>query len=249
MVIIASSPFDCCAIDVTVQGIAISGSNTTYLVDIGTGGAGSETVLVDGIPFFGHGAPLSFRVPVRKPAGTRFVWRMQAAVGGLTPAPSNPAVSIGFVRDIPEFLAGTTCVTVPTTNRTTSQANTLSSLAAAQKRRVWAYLGDVPAGRMLYGIPFVSSAGTSVADAFQRSDFGWGTYPSGVYSAGDAVPTPDEVWIGGIATLTTSTEEWSPNIQTVQIRDDGYIGGGLCVAVDAGVNGAARDIVVLAVMA
>src|SRR5262245_19255692 len=98
VLITASSPYDCCAIDVVIFGGQANSTDSAALFDIGTGANGAETVLIDGIPIYGRVlTPLTIRFHIRKPGGTRFVWRMQAADTTIT---STPAVAIGFIRDI-----------------------------------------------------------------------------------------------------------------------------------------------------
>lgn len=73
---------------IIVKAFAVSTSNTAtdQLIDIGIGGAGSETVVVANIPAGGAANPggVYHMIPVFIPAGTRVAARSQAIIGGDT---------------------------------------------------------------------------------------------------------------------------------------------------------------------
>lgn len=81
--VIASTAGDVIELAVTVIGASSSTANSSMLLDIGIGAAGSETVLVADIPV-GHttsqgtGIAGFVRIPAYIPAGTRVAVRMQA---------------------------------------------------------------------------------------------------------------------------------------------------------------------------
>ena len=52
--LVASTPFAACEVTVTWAGLAQNTNATGILIDIGTGAAASEVVLIDGIPDYGH---------------------------------------------------------------------------------------------------------------------------------------------------------------------------------------------------
>lgn len=228
--ITSSSPFACCAIDVYFSGHYQNAADTELLFDIGTGSGGSETVLIDGIPSFGHSRFLCVRFPVRVAAGTRFAFRVQAvtAAGSLT-SPADPTVALGFIRDIPEFPAGTSVQTIGPINRAASRYTNSTNTTFGQARQVWFKLGDVPAGKMIYAIPFSTgySSGQSVSATF--SDFGWD--PTTGLTFDELVPPPDFVFASDVFLYTDSSENANPVIPTVWVPD-GLVGGSISVARD-----------------
>jgi hypothetical protein len=66
------------------DGLAVSGTNTAALIDIGTGANGAETVIVSNVAIGGASASTSIVVPFRLPSGTRLAARVQSAVAGRT---------------------------------------------------------------------------------------------------------------------------------------------------------------------
>jgi hypothetical protein len=242
--ITASSPFACCAIDVYFSGHYQSGADTALLFDIGIGPP-TETVLIDGIPSFGHSRFLSVRFPVRVAASTRFTFRVQArtAAGSLT-SPADPTVAIGFIRDIPEFPAGTSVATIGSVDRAASTYDQVTGWSFSQFRNVWGYVGDVPAGKMIYAIPCCHVENATILATSQLADFGW-TPESGT-TYGTIVGNPQEVFCADQWTYADTAEAWNPVIPTVWLPD-GYTSGGIVASVDVG-NTSARRPVVFAVM-
>lgn len=232
-----SSPFDCCAIDVYFSGHREAAQATALLFDIGIGPP-TETVFIDGIPLFGHSRFLCVRFPVRVAAGTRFSFRVQAetAAGSLT-SPDNPTVALGFIRDIPEFPAGSSISTVGTVDRSHSTYSYLSSLAKGQARRVWAAVGDLPAGKTIYLIPCpgMGFGSNGVQGSSSFVDFGWS--PDTGNAPNTLVAAPAEVFCADQFTYTDTSETCNPVIPTVWVPD-GYSSGSIVAAVDGACAGA-----------
>lgn len=86
--LIASLANDISYLEVLISGTNVNGSDTSMLIDIATGGAGSETVVIANIPAgfkVARGAtiaPSSLTIPIKIPAGTRVSARCQSAIGG-----------------------------------------------------------------------------------------------------------------------------------------------------------------------
>ena len=120
--LIASTSADANAISLHIANYIINFQNPATLIDIGTGAAGSETVLVGDIGVGGAGqfftlpGGLSFTIPIRIPAGTRIALRSQSAYTGLT---GNAIVAVHAWGDT---TLAPTSVDVLGTDTSTSQA-------------------------------------------------------------------------------------------------------------------------------
>lgn len=84
--LVASVSFDVLAFDINADNVAASATNTSMLLDVGIGGAGSEVVLVANILCGGNAIDSSraAHFPIFIPSGTRISARIQAAIGSDT---------------------------------------------------------------------------------------------------------------------------------------------------------------------
>lgn len=94
--VFAATAFDTCMIVLQPDDVTVSATNTSTLLDVAIGGAGSETVIINNINLgaWGHG-PV-FIAPIYIPKGNRVAMRIQSAVASksfpvrvnLSPAPT-----------------------------------------------------------------------------------------------------------------------------------------------------------------
>lgn len=228
--ITASSPYDVCALDVIIFGAHTNSVDSCALIDIGIGSPGAETVLIDGIPIYGKGGfCYNIRFPIRVPGSTRFSWRMQAASTSASIS-ATPGVALGFIKDIPEFPAGSSVTAVGTIARASSTYTNISVAAVGLNRRtIWATIGDLPAGKVIYLIPFAMASTASIGDSHTILDWGWSDQ-SGI-AVNTQVADPREVWAAQVMGFSSSAETMESNIPTVWIPD-GYYGGSIVATAD-----------------
>ncbi len=127
--VIASTSSDTSLLTVAVTGIQTSTVNTASLLDIGTGGSGSETAILSNVAVggafqtsFATPACLAFEVPFKIPSGTRIAARLQSLVASKT-----GVVRVG-VCNAGDYATAPTAVDVIGTNTATSTAIALTGV-------------------------------------------------------------------------------------------------------------------------
>lgn len=113
--VVASTPFACDRIILSLGSTFVSTTNSSCLLDLGTGAAGSETVIASNIGS-GYSGGLTYDFPLRIASGTRIAARIQSAVASKT-----QTVSVALAR------AASTLTVTPSTDVTVWGADTSTS--------------------------------------------------------------------------------------------------------------------------
>lgn len=166
--VIASAAADSGIMWIEFIGLHVSGADTSTLLDIGVGAPGSETVLIDGIPFYGHNAITSLMVPIRIAAGTRISARVQS--NGL----ATFTVNVRLTPEIPGFPTGTSAAVVGTQNRAVSTYSSLTWGASEPNDRrtgTWNRVGTWT-GKAIWLLPWIWRNGSTIVGTIFYAAFG-----------------------------------------------------------------------------
>lgn len=113
--VIASTAITVDRLIVNLGSTFVAGTNSSCLLDIGTGAAGSETVICANL-LSGYCGGLTYDIPIRVASGTRIAARIQSAVASKT-----QTVGVGLGR------AASTLTVAPSTSVTVWGSNTANS--------------------------------------------------------------------------------------------------------------------------
>lgn len=203
---------DVCLLKINVSDA--STSVTSWLIDIGTGGSGSESVLIANIPFssatqFNVGQ-WSILVPVSLPTGTRISARCQSNNAG--------AVSVRVqVHCIGGQLNTATNATYGSSTAT-SAATTVDPGAVASTKGSWVQLTASSTQATEWLVVVLTVLGNAARDAAARYNLDIGTGGAG----SETVVVPD---------LTFSTDTASDDFQSMQFMVPVSIAAGTRIAV------------------
>jgi hypothetical protein len=178
--LVASTSFDVDLIDIfTYVNTSTSGVDTSQLLDIGIGGAGSEVVLIGNIPR-GHvpSGGHSVMFPVRIPAGSRIAGRLQSAVvSGQHSTGLILSASSGWNRSNSGGL-----VTTYGADTATSSGAVLADTGSANTKAAWTQITAATTSRhrFLVPVPSLAAGDTSITTSFYLYDIGIGAAASEV---------------------------------------------------------------------
>lgn len=132
--------------------IAVSGSDSSTLLDIGIGGSGSETVIVPDLNLGGTAAGHLIRVPVFIPGGSRVSLRLQSAITSKTYAASVALIGgAGWGRRAPTRRA-----TTYGANSATSGGVTIDDPGASNTDGAWTEITSSTTTPARWLLPFLS---------------------------------------------------------------------------------------------
>jgi hypothetical protein len=184
---------------VAVSGIAVSATDTSTLLDIGIGGAGSEVAIASdlavGFAVSGTSAGIGFSFPLRIPRGARVSARTQAAVSADTASVSITLMHApGFVAPLAVDAIGTSTVSSSAT-QVAGTSYVQITAATAQAYRMLVLVPSAPATGSFTatGPTLTLGVGASAAEvAVARALAG--------YSSSENLTTPPASVLGGFAT-------------------------------------------------
>lgn len=226
--LVASVPYDSCILIIHVTAIQIGGSATGFSLDIATGGAGSETVLIDNILWHGKARPKFWYFPIRIAAGTRLAYRYQ-----VEQVSQNIIVGCTLVPDIPEFPSGTSVITIGGPLSATGTGVDNFSFSTTSLRDVWQYIG-ANTGIMQWAIPIpgIRSAQNFISNSVGYiADWGWSAGVDAGAAYGSTVGKPDTVWAIDQFWVTDTSEASYSNSMAVYL-DPPLVNGHISLAAE-----------------
>ena len=179
--IIASNATDTPALFIFPQSVSVSGTNTATLLDIGTGAAGSETVVAGDIAIGGTAGTyveMSCVVPIKVTQGTRIAARIQSIVtGGKTATIELQTLAWGDASTVPTSLdvLGTSTATSAGTSLGTSYTEIVAS--TAQQYEAIIVVPSISSAAVAGGTSTISVATGSTGNETEIATYGYNTHP------------------------------------------------------------------------
>jgi hypothetical protein len=158
--VIASTAVDAHALSVTLNSTAVSGADTSMLVDIMVGAASSETVLIPDVPAGFLAAATTYVFPVFVPKGTRLSSRCQGAVSADT-----VTVGLSVLRWPAGALTLPRYLTTYGTNAAASQGIIPTAPGSLDTKGAWTQVTAATTERLGAIIPVFQGGGNTTSSA------------------------------------------------------------------------------------